>query len=220
MPVRTRRADPRPPAAPDGLRAGQVRVASVRLAWARTPDTVWYDVLMDGRRLLRLPAALLPADATVPVTGLDPATSYTFTVVARDASGNESAPAGPLTVTTTVPSGDPISEQAGTVAAGTATYQARYNLPFDFHHVYVDADNDAATGFPVAGIGADHLIENSWYYRHTGTGWNWAPVDVDPLVSSADDLFVWRVPLTGPHRIVFHGSGGSPEAYSPVVNVS
>ncbi|MFB4277629.1 spherulation-specific family 4 protein [Nonomuraea sp. MTCD27] len=226
--LRTRKADAAPPATPAGLGADQVKVASVRLAWERTADTAWYDVLMDGRRLLRLPAALLPADATVPVTGLTPATSYTFTVLARDASGNESAPARPLTVTTAVPSGDPISEAAGSVADGSATYQARYNLPFDFHHVYIDADNDAATGFAVAGIGADYLIENSWYYRHAGSGWNWTPVDLNPLVSSADDLFVWRVPLTAPlsvpltgaHRVVFHGSGSSPEAYSPIVPVS
>jgi chitodextrinase len=220
VPVRTRRADSSPPATPGELRADQVKVASARLTWARTRDTAWYDVLMDGRRLLRLPAALLPADATVPVTGLTPATSYTFTVVARDASGNESAPAQPLTVTTAEPSGDPISEQAGSVTTADTTYQARYNLPFDFHHVYIDHDNDAATGFAVAGIGADYLIENSWFYQHTGTGWNWTPVDVNPLVSSADDLFVWRVPLTGAHRVVFHGSGSSPEVYGPVITVS
>ncbi|GGP01677.1 hypothetical protein LDL08_01140 [Nonomuraea glycinis] len=220
VPARTRRSDSRPPATPSGLRADQIKVASARLTWARTQDTAWYDVLMDGRRLLRLPAALLPTGATVPVTGLTPATSYTFTVVARDATGNESAPARPLTVTTTAPSGDPISEQTGSVTATDATYQARYNLPFDFHHVYIDQDNDATTGFAVAGIGADYLIENSWFYRHTGTGWNWTPVDLNPLVSSADDLFVWRVPLTGPHRVVFHGSGSSPETYGPVITVS
>jgi hypothetical protein len=45
-------------------------------------------------------------------------------------------------------------------------------------------------------------------------------VDVNPLVSSADDLFVWRVPLTGAHRVVFHGSGSSPEVYGPVITVS
>ncbi|KAB8194860.1 hypothetical protein FH608_017060 [Nonomuraea phyllanthi] len=220
VPVRTRKPDRDPPATPGDLRAAQVKVAAVRLDWAHAGDATWYDVLMNGQPLLRLPAALLTDDATVPVTGLTPATSYAFTVVARDATGNDSAPAGPLTVTTAVPSGDPISEASGSVTGGEATYQARYNLPFDFHHVYVDADNDAATGFAVASIGADYLIENSWFYQHAGTGWNWTPVDMNPLVSSADDLFVWRVPITGAHRVVFHGSGGSPESYSPVITVS
>ncbi|MFI7613757.1 spherulation-specific family 4 protein [Nonomuraea terrae] len=221
VPVRTRKPDRSPPATPAGLRAEDVRVAGVRLTWERAADTAWYDVLVDGKRVLRLPPTLLPAGAPVPVTGLTPATSYTFSVLARDASGNESAPARPLTVTTAEPSGDPISETTGTVTGDDgATYQARYNLPFDFHHVYIDADDDASTGFAVAGIGADYLIENAWFYRHAGTGWNWTPVDLNPLVSSADDLFVWRVPVTGAHRVVFHGSGSSPEAYSPVVPVT
>lgn len=220
VPALTKKADAAPPATPPGLRADQVKVASARLAWERSQDAASYDVVMNDRRLLRLPATLLPADATVPVSGLTPATSYTFTVLARDASGNESAPAQPLTVTTATPSGDPISEQSGSVTAESATYQARYNLPFDFHHVYIDLDNDASTGFAVAGIGAEYLIENSWFYRHAGAGWNWTPVDHNPLVSSADDLFVWRVPLSGPHRVVFHGSGSSPEVYGPVITVS
>jgi chitodextrinase len=220
--IETRRPDPSPPATPAGLGAEQIKVASVRLAWARSAGAASYDVLMDGRLLLRLPAELLPGDATVPVTGLTPATAYTFSVIARDTGGNVSAPTPGLSVTTAVPSGDPISEPGGTVAADGVTYQTRYNLPFDFHHVYIDLDDDPATGFAVAGIGADYLIENAWFYRHAGDGWNWTPVDANPLVSSADDLFVWRVPLAGagPHKVVFHGSGSSPEAYSPAVTIS
>jgi hypothetical protein len=220
----TRAPDARPPAAPADLRAAQVKVASVRLAWRPDADVAFYEVAMDGRPLLSLPAALLGEEVSVPVSGLAPASTHTFTVTARDATGNLSAPAGPLSVTTTTPSGDPITDTQGTIDGDTVTYQAQYNLLFDFHHVYVDTDGDAATGFAVAGVGADFLIENGWFYRHTGTGWSWEPVDApSPLVSSADDLFVWRVPLSvlgaGAHRVVFHGAGSSPDAYSPVVTV-
>ncbi|MFI6484710.1 spherulation-specific family 4 protein [Nonomuraea sp. NPDC050663] len=216
--ISTRAADPAAPASPANLRPTQVKVASVRLAWDAVPDAASYDVALDGRTLLRLPAGT----TEIPVSGLTPGGTYAFTVTARDASGNLSPAAGPLTVTTPLPSGEPITDASGSIEGDTVTYRAQYTLPFDFHHVYVDVDADAATGFGVQGIGADYLIENGWYYRHTGTGWNWTPVEgPSPLVSSADDLYVWRVPRgdAGPHRVLFHGSGSSPEAYSAIVEV-
>ncbi|GIG00451.1 spherulation-specific family 4 protein [Catellatospora citrea] len=228
----TARADASAPAAPTGLHAAETKVASVRLAWTASaePDVAGYDVEVDGQPPLSLPTSLVTqgTTVTVPVSGLEPGTAYTFTAYARDRSGNRSAAAGPLTVSTTAPSGDPISDASGAVGAADVTYQAQYNLPFDFHHLFIDVDNDASTGFATAGIGADLLIENAWFYRHTGTGWSWAPVDgPSPLVSSDDDRYVWRVPAdvlggvpVGPHRVVFHGSGSSPETYSAVITVS
>jgi hypothetical protein len=97
--------------------------------------------------------------------------------------------------------------------------------------VFIDVDNDASTGFGTAGVGADLLIENGWFYQHTGTGWSWTPVvGPSPLVSATDDNYLWRVPVSlyselfgspvGTHRVVFHGAGGSPEVYSPVTTVN
>ncbi|MFC0527742.1 spherulation-specific family 4 protein [Phytohabitans kaempferiae] len=225
VPVTTARPDPRPPAAPAGLRAADTGVAHARLAWTAVPerDVVGYEVHLDGARLLALPAWLAGAEPEVPISGLEPGTTYAVTVVARDASGNTSPAAGPLTVTTTVPTGDPITDEGGTIGATAVTYAATFNLPFDFHHVFVDTDSDAATGFATAGVGADLLIENGWFYRHTGTGWSWTPVDgPSPLVSSVDGRYAWEIPVAlapAPHRVVFHGAGSSPEYYSPVVDV-
>ncbi|MEV4416962.1 spherulation-specific family 4 protein [Catellatospora sp. NPDC049609] len=234
--VTTKAADASPPAAPAGLRAAETKVASVRLAWTASAeaDVTAYDVELDGQPLLSLPSWLVTSGdtVTVPVSGLEPGTAYTVTAYARDGSGNRSAAAGPLAVTTTLPSGDPITGAGGVIGTDGVTYQAKFNLPFDFHHLFIDVDGDAATGFATAGIGADLLIENSWFYRHTGTGWSWAPVDgPSPLVSSDDDHYVWRVPAAvlsdvlggaplGPHRAVFHGSGSSPEVYTAVITIS
>ncbi len=218
--VTTARPDPAPPAAPTGLRAAATGVAHVMLNWnaATEPDVVGYDVLLDGGRLLS------SAEPGVPVSGLEPGTTYTFTVVARDATGNISNPATPLTVTTTVPTGDPIIDASGTIGATSVEYRATFTRPYDFHHVYIDTDSDADTGFAVAGIGADLLIENGWFYRHSGTGWNWTPVDgPSPLISSVDDRYVWRIPkelAPVPHRVVFHGAGSSPEFTTVVIAVS
>ncbi|GIJ48224.1 hypothetical protein Val02_51100 [Virgisporangium aliadipatigenens] len=207
--VTTARPDRRPPASPANVRAAETGVAHVRLAWDAVTDAVAYDVYINGSRLLTV---MTPG---VPVSGLEPSTGYAFTVVARDRTGNASAPSAPLAVTTTTPVGDPITNPGGAIGATEVTYEATYTLPFDFHHVFVDTDNDAATGFVTGDIGADLLIENGWFYRHTGTGWNWTPVDgPSPLVSTVDGHYVWRIPVAmapAPHRVVFHGAGGSPD---------
>jgi hypothetical protein len=144
--------------------------------------------------------------------------------VARDGSGNTSPAAQPLTVTTTTPSGDPITAATGTIGTTTVTYAATFTLPYDFHHLFIDVDSDAGTGFVTAGIGADLLIENGWFYRHIGTGWNWEPVDgPSPLTSSTDGRYVWQIPAAmapAPHRVVFHGAGSSPEYTTTIVNVT
>ncbi|WP_432989299.1 spherulation-specific family 4 protein [Dactylosporangium sp. CA-233914] len=224
--ITTARPDPQPPAAPAGLRAVETGVAHAVLSWTAAPerDVTGYEISLNGARLLSVPAWLAGAEPSVPISGLEPSTAYTFTVAARDASGNVSPVAGPITVTTATPSGDPITAATGTIGATAVTYEATFTLPYDFHHVFIDVDGDAGTGFATAGIGADLLIENGWFYRHTGTGWSWAPVDgPSPLVSSADGHYVWQIPATmapTPHRVVFHGSGSSPEYTTAVVNVT
>src|SRR5262249_5371785 len=45
----------------------------------------------------------------------------------------------------------------------------------DFFRVYVDADQNPATGFPAAaGVGADFLLEDGAAWRSGGTGWSWS----------------------------------------------
>lgn len=94
----TARADASAPAAPAGLHAAETKVASVRLAWTASaePDLAGYDVEVDGQLLLSLPSWLVTQGGTVtmPVSGLEPGTAYTFTAYARDRSGNRSAAAG------------------------------------------------------------------------------------------------------------------------------
>jgi len=55
-------------------------------------------------------------------------------------------------------------------------YSMYFNQPFTFYRVYIDSDHSAATGFAVAGIGADYLIENSTLYAHGAAGWNWTAI--------------------------------------------
>ncbi|MEU8434891.1 fibronectin type III domain-containing protein [Streptomyces sp. NPDC029216] len=91
--------DTRPPHAPGGLTARAGSATSVHVMWesADPADGVTgYQVFQSGRLVREL-----PADKTmVDVTGLTAQTAYAFTVRARDAAGNRSAPSTAAQVTT------------------------------------------------------------------------------------------------------------------------
>ena len=54
-----------------------------------------------------------------------------------------------------------------------------------FHRVFLDTDNNPATGFSVGTIqnGAEFLVEGAFLYRYTGTGrnWSWQPLASVPF---------------------------------------
>ncbi|MFI5526971.1 glycosyl hydrolase family 18 protein [Kitasatospora sp. NPDC051853] len=90
-------SDPVPPTAPTNLRATTVTSTAVTLAWNASTDNVGvvsYDVLRDGA------VTQTVTGTTATVGSLAPATSYTFTVRARDAVDNPSPLSAPLTATT------------------------------------------------------------------------------------------------------------------------
>ncbi|KJY25033.1 hydrolase, partial [Streptomyces sp. NRRL S-444] len=92
-------ADTRPPAAPAGITAQAGSATSVHVMWqasAAADGVTGYQVFQAGRLVREL-----PADKTmVDITGLTPQTAYAFTVRARDAAGNASAPSAAAAATT------------------------------------------------------------------------------------------------------------------------
>ncbi|MFG2549617.1 cellulase family glycosylhydrolase [Streptomyces sp. NPDC048581] len=93
--------DTTPPTAPGTPTASEVTSSSVKLVWAAATDATGvtgYDVVrMDGTSEV---AAISTTAASATITGLAPATSYTFAVYARDAAGNRSQRSGTVSVTT------------------------------------------------------------------------------------------------------------------------
>ncbi|GHE35258.1 fibronectin type III domain-containing protein [Streptomyces vinaceus] len=109
-------ADTTPPAAPAGITAQAGSATSVHVMWqaADPADAVTNYQVFQADRLVRE----LPADKTmVDVTGLTPQTAYAFTVRARDAAGNTSAPSASARATT--PADKPEDRQAPTAPART-----------------------------------------------------------------------------------------------------
>ena len=114
-------ADRTPPPAPTGVTV-VTGDGQAELSWAPAPaDVTEHRVLAaDGSTVATAPA---PA-TTVVVTGLTNGTTYRFTVVAVDASGNVSAPSAEVTVTpldATVPA-EGAGESGGLAASGDGRF--------------------------------------------------------------------------------------------------
>jgi len=93
----TTTADRTKPTAPSGLVAGAVDANGFTLSWTAAKDEVGvtgYEVLRNGISLG------VVTGTTLRVTGLSPATTYTFKVRATDAAGNWSTASRALAVTT------------------------------------------------------------------------------------------------------------------------
>ncbi|MFC4116698.1 spherulation-specific family 4 protein [Nonomuraea zeae] len=224
--VSTSAASASNPTVPGTPVASEVGPTSVKLTWAASSDSdsgddvLYYDVFKNGVRELSLPGEL----TSVNLGGLSVNTSYTFTVRARDMTDRVSAQSAAVAVTTTNPS--PITGAAATINATIATYTAQFNLPYTHYHVFIDTDANYQTGWSVNTVGAEYMIENNTLLQKTGasTDWSWSVVaGVTPLVSSANGLYQWSVPVSAlagtgnTHKIVFHGTDGSRNDYAPSV---
>ncbi|MET9919388.1 fibronectin type III domain-containing protein [Streptomyces sp. NPDC006435] len=92
-------ADTERPTAPGHVTAQAGSATSVHVMWERASDdraVTGYEVYREGKRVKSVPAAKLMID----VDGLTASTAHTFTVRARDAAGNLSAPGAAARVTT------------------------------------------------------------------------------------------------------------------------
>ena len=91
--------DTESPSVPSNLSFTNLSQVSCTLNWTASTDNIGvagYDVYHDGIKI----NTSLVTSTTYNVTGLNAGTSYTFTVIAKDAAGNASANSLPLTVTT------------------------------------------------------------------------------------------------------------------------
>ncbi|MDJ0462573.1 fibronectin type III domain-containing protein [Streptomyces sp. H27-C3] len=100
------------PSTPDEVTVQAGSATSVHVMWDRATDNkavTAYVVYQEGAKVKTLPAARHMVD----IDRLDPSTGYSFTVRARDAAGNLSAPSRPVPVTTPAPT--PEDRQAPAV---------------------------------------------------------------------------------------------------------
>ncbi|HWL14446.1 MAG TPA: malectin domain-containing carbohydrate-binding protein, partial [Opitutus sp.] len=123
-------SDTQPPSAPGNVSATSITSRSITLAWSAASDNVGvvgYDILRDGQ-LLTSTTGLTYTDI-----GLDPEVAYSYAIVARDESGNDSTPA--TVDATTTPGGTVVLR----VNAGGNAFT-------DSHGAAWTADNSYNTG--------------------------------------------------------------------------
>lgn len=112
--------DSTPPTAPTGVSVSAQPPSSVRVSWNRSVDDValaGYDVLRNGSRLASVGDVTAWTDSTVV-----PGTEYSYTVEARDTSGNSSPPSVAAAFTTPA-AGEPLFAdgfESGNLSAWTS----------------------------------------------------------------------------------------------------
>jgi hypothetical protein len=78
--------------------------------------------------------------------------------------------------------------------ASTNTYRFEFSDTYEFHRVYLDTDESAASGFAHCGIGADYLLENTTLYHYTGTGTSWSWTSLGPVTHTlGSSAATWTV---------------------------
>jgi hypothetical protein len=151
---------------------------------------------------------------TIPLSDLG-TTRDTNVVFHVDGSGGSSFSAPYRHIYTTT---DPASPILGYYAENDSSkiyYHAEIGPSFAWKHVFIDADQNATTGWKIGGIGAEFMIENGRLYKYGGSGWSWMDVGDAHLVVSgtSHDWWIYRTDIgkTGSSdktTILFHGSGG------------
>ena len=111
------------PTAPGNLTVTGTTATSLSLSWTASTDNAG----VTGYQVWQGGAVVASATGTsATVSGLSPATTYTFTVTARDAAGNTSPPSNAVTATTNAAAntnlarGKPTSESGHTQAYGSS----------------------------------------------------------------------------------------------------
>jgi hypothetical protein len=102
-----------PPTQPPAPAANGTTTTMTTLTWGSSTDNVQvtgYDLQELENGSWTTIDTLVPGDQVQEVTGLTPATSYQFAVVAFDAQGNRSARSNPTTVTTLTPTQFPVCQ--------------------------------------------------------------------------------------------------------------
>ncbi|MGW5054240.1 fibronectin type III domain-containing protein [Actinokineospora sp. NPDC004072] len=126
--ARTEQApDTEGPTPPTGLTATETTQSSVTLSWGESSDNVGvtgYDVLSGGS------VVKTTTGTTATVDGLRPDTAYSFTVVAKDAAGNTSAPSNQVD-TRTRPAPDTQAPDSPANLRATATTPTSIALAWD-----------------------------------------------------------------------------------------
>jgi chitodextrinase len=226
------------PTVPANLKVGTVTGTSAMLTWAASTDNVAvanYELYQAGIKIATT------SSLSYTVSGLTPATSYSYTIDAIDAAGNRSVQSTAVTTITV----DTIAPVASTTFTAQASALGQVTLTWT-----AATDNAKVTGYKLTRAGALIASPTALTYTDTGLAANTAytytltavdaagnssavksatvttPLDVAPFGSGFAGAYFNNTTLSGPAigrldpTINFNWGSGSPIAGIPVDNFS
>lgn len=160
-----------PPGAPGAPTASGVTADSATLTWnPATPGSnpiAGYDVYQgDGASAVKV-ASTGAGTTSVTVTGLSPATTYTFSVVARDTAGSTS-PRSPSTTVTTQPATSPSPSVSPSRTASPSPSPSPSHSPSPSPS-RSSSPTPSTTPPPASGCRVDYAVQNDWGAGFTTT---------------------------------------------------
>jgi hypothetical protein len=173
---------------PGGLSVVSFEYTSVTLSWSTAANAIGYNVYVNGKSSLSLPAYM----TKVTVGNFAPGTSsLNFAVTALGADGGESGQSNQVSSgTKTTPSaGRNIANVQVSTSGGSTTYQADILAPYAFVRLYIGPPRLSETSCPDSFWPINYriddyfcgryMVENGWLFKYTGTWsstaipWTW-----------------------------------------------
>ncbi|MEU5149809.1 MULTISPECIES: RICIN domain-containing protein [Streptomyces] len=155
-PTPTKKPSPTPTKQPTGgptATAAQIQSDSVVVSWPKVEGTAWYQVMLNGKHLAWVQSQVLR------IYNLQPNTSYSVTVSARDASGRDSGAGKAATFRTTGAGG------------GATTPGSRYTLGNGSTGMAAEVwGGRTADGTVLVGGRANGYAQQQWYFDDAGNG--------------------------------------------------
>jgi chitodextrinase len=185
-------ADTTPPSTPTGLTGAAAGSTGANLSWSASTDNVGVSgyILRRNGVQVATPASTSSAD-----TGLSPATTYSYTVAARDAAGNLSPDSTSVSVTTAnAADATPPSTPNGLTAAPAGSTGASLSWSSSTDNVgvtgYILRRNGVQVATPVSTSFADTGLSSATTYSYTvaarDAAGNMSPNSASASVTTAD----------------------------------
>jgi chitodextrinase len=162
-------ADTTPPSTPTGLTGAPAGSTGANLSWSASTDNVGVTGYIVRRNGVQVAT---PATTSYADTGLSPATTYSYTVAARDAGGNVSANSASASVTTAVPADTtPPTTPTGLTAAAAGSSGANLSWSASTDNVgvtrYIVRRNGVQVATPATTSYADAGLSAATTYNYT-----------------------------------------------------
>jgi len=164
-----------PPTTPGSLAATASGQTTIDLVWEPSTDNdrvTWYRIYRDGVRVGTT------GNTHYRSAGLEPGTTYTFTVTAMDPAGNESPHSNQVSAAT-LPGLDTVAPSAPGSLSGSASGQTTVDLVWE-----PSTDNDRVTWYRIYRDGVRVGTTGNTHYRSAGlspnTAYSYTVTAIDP----------------------------------------